>query len=879
MIPTRRILLSSACYPYLGFAENKLAELDRLRRSIDTPLLKKCFIVQGIYILLTASELGNKILMWGGTNIPHILLSSGSASWAYNYYTDKYKEVAAIFDGELAPTFNGRSQYGTVGQATYRDGKWSSGEVSGVGEYVGGVNGFETAIYSDGVTVSGQQDGEPFTLATGVHTDLSFADYYAFNLAVSPSDVEWNQLDTTALYRRFLSNSIGFEAYRWTPSFFFAEEMNGLYETGWHYGKFGGWSEGDNFTALDADPIAGRAQLLGFLEPRGKNLSSYSFGYCEALTEFNMGEVTDQDTGEIIPPETYLPTLPVLSFFLTNGAQSDDGEAWFNWRSTVLLSEAAMRGGTKPVGLDRAFALYDPFGDGSLPSKVHLWGFEGWYNAGDLSDPTPDTVGIAIIQNQTASFYRFKGYPQLVFSTTQYHSHSLSPDGTILAVFESEDSQVINNITVFDLYGAKEKPNENYTLKERNPSLYVSGGFTLVRSSIPPVEVAATTACVIPHRLDGFEPETNIDAAVSPAVPPSGIYYPAMGSLHWQRNGQAALTINKMVVTAGVYGVAGQSVDACFDSTIIIDDPANPPASDRFITSWGPSDSPLDLYNGYIRGSFVGSHPDMRFVGAGNGDINTVTLPEHFSFNRNELGGGYSVDGAVGGYTIEEFPAPSQGCVDITYTEAEATDGCGRTEILEAVVEGVSTPPEIYNPVNGTLVITGSLIMITGGLPPYSVSISKGTVEKINDTTWEITLPECELSGQLAVGTITVLDACLQEDEIQVFLGIPGASWVLVDSGVPSPTNDCAATPDECAPNVPEGIAVWTAIVGEGGNLIKYEESVSCWCYCSGDTPPHAVTCTTYPLTGASCASSVCGFEGTCQACVTGRITYHWLCP
>ena len=100
MIPTRRILLSSACYPYLGFAENKLAELDRLRRSVGTPLLKKCLSVQGIYILLTASELGNKILMWGG-GVSQILFRSSDASWAWDYFTDTLVQVEPVFSGNV----------------------------------------------------------------------------------------------------------------------------------------------------------------------------------------------------------------------------------------------------------------------------------------------------------------------------------------------------------------------------------------------------------------------------------------------------------------------------------------------------------------------------------------------------------------------------------------------------------------------------------------------------------------------------------------------------------------------------------------------------------------------------------------------------------
>lgn len=873
-------ILTPDGYKLLPDAMRELEALERRREIYGAPFLKKRMKFGGVWILLHSMIGFNKIIMWGGVDLWHILFSNGRQSLAYNYLTDKILSITDAFSGDLAPGFNQRSQFANEGKLTFNGNKFVPAGVESEGAYRGGVYDYEAAIYSSGSKINAMlEDGEIELSEVTHNTDLVHTDRYSVFIPVSPTDIEWNQLDTTIVYQRFLSNATPGTVFKWIPSFFYAEEMNGTHETGWHYGKPGAWSVGDDFTALVAEPLAGEAQLLTFMESRSPGLQNYKFGYCEALTSINMApEISEQ----------YMPALPVLSFFVFDGFTEDEGEIWFNWRSNVILAWADMRGGTKPTGMDRAFSFEDPFENGEPPTKVHMWAFEAWHNTGDPAS-LPDSVGVALIQNDKAIFYIYRVYLSEVFTTNAYHSHSLTPDGTILAVFESNDGINISKVTVFDLYGEKADPLTDYTVVDKTPLLYAGGGFTKIREREFDTNTEAdrwSTACLIPHRIEDFEINTFIDQTPWEATYPQGLYYPAMGSLNWPRDGNGALTINKMVIVDGLFGSAGKSVDECFDSTIVIDDPASPPGTDRLVTSWaGGTEGESDLNDGLIRGSFTGTHPNMRFAGIGDGSIKEVTLPDDYLFVEQVDPPGWYAERAVGDLDVQgPLDPPIGDCEESTYDKYIATDSCGRVETIQDTLPAFVGNPTLSLP-DGSLIGPGTEIEITG-VAPFTATGNFSVSGNILTYTGTTDCAELGGVGSSASVSTTVTDKCGNMVTGEYRVDVLGGSWCCdaIGGGLWCETYGSAAafecvsvnpSPAGCSFIPPANFGCFNEVGLFNYNNYRYQIGVTIYIDSGSCFNPANCTCPGGgPLNGGDPCSDGTFSEPFTQA----RITLNWKC-
>ena len=792
----RKILLAPGAAKYLGWAENKLAALETLRASSNLPSLSKALVIGGFTVLIKTDGAEGKIILSGG-DLTHLLFNSAPQTTAYNYFKDIFSTAAPVYPGKLSPAFHSWCQF----DSGYNQwaGRWKHGDIDEVvGGYFGGVALYELACYIKNNAVYGLTRGQFFQIVgpeTTLQDALCFTDTYSANLALMPeADIDWCQLENTVLYKTYFHSSAIHEGFIWYPSFFYAEEENGMRMVGWFYGSADfAWAEGDGYTNLKVkNGICGRAELLGFIEARSPNLMKYGFGYCEMVTELNLQELVGGS--EWVDVET---ELPILSFFISgietgatvtttrfvDSTESTPGSVvrvevatpystlvtapietgimeYFSWKSFGLESRAQMRGGTVPQGNpSRLFALYDPFENGLGPTALQMWAFDAWYQSDEdslsLEIKTSDCLGIALVQGTTAIFYRYKGTLTEFYRTSSYHSHSISPGGQILAVFEGGD--IIASVSVFDLFGEKIAPYvDNGSMAPSNGD-YARGGYTVLRSGEDVSSYAATSAVIIPRRFDGFSPHIPLGWPPRSITPKTGAYYPAMGALRWQRDGNSGLLINKMVIADGTKGHVGQSIAECFDWEIVIDDPRTPPESDHEIIrwletpeEWPPSVKGLDLLLGYVRGYFEGDHPNMRFMGEGNGDIKRVKMPEHFLFTSALGEPFWYADGAIGPLEVETLDYPP--CSPGVYPRFRATDACGRVEQIDIEILEPD-PMEAFQVDEITVFAVDLVISVSGGTAPYTSVFSGGEIDSGTITA----IDPCS-RGEAA--TVTFTDAC-----------------------------------------------------------------------------------------------------------------------
>jgi hypothetical protein len=798
MNPTKEDILSPSAYKHLPRVRQMMADLAKKRDDLGAPFLKKKYrYLDGTWVLLHAMIGFNKIIMWGGEEIRHIYLSDGSNSRTYDYLLDQFFTVNVAYDGDLNPQGNSSVQFGANGVALYDKG-YSGLEIeNGQGEYLANVLNYESTILSDEDRIFLMEENVQTEILTGEHMpELGGTAYnhFSFGVRPDPDTVIWNKYDVGVIYNRSMANPVPTSHFRWTPSFFYGEPANGKWVTGWHYGAYGEqWYEGDRGSVLAANPVAGEAKLLSVLEVRTSDLQSntYGFGYCEALTAINSSSV---------------PVLPILSFFLSSGVYEDSGSEYYSYLSTVLLATAQMRAGTTPVGNpNRAFALYDPFGDGSVPD-VKMWSFSCWTNG----TGTADAVGIAIISGSSAKFYRYRGTLSLVYETEWFHSFSTTPDGTILSIFNESDG-IISEIRVFDLYGTKVDPLSDVTL-ERTQAQYSSGGFTDVRTNTSVADLELTTACMIPVRQTDFEPSESLDKTSTEIVKPDGNYWPAMGSIVFSRDGEGGVLSNKLIIEGGVNGKAITVLKTCLTDPIYVDNPSAPPATNHFLSKWGTGAGPDPLFHGYLRGSFTGSDDDGQnssFVGEGIGGIATIEMPKELVL-INDIFGFYSVERYSGelipGSCLEFAGEPGSNMVLSEDCRAEACGGgdrtisvastCGQTYSSE--IKGSEIPPLVITGPEGKIdgdwwtgsgseppsVGVGEYGTATGGVSPYTWSATGLTIDEDSGEILAIPSGTCDAS-------LTVTDDCGNTDTKSI--AVNSGFWELVSSYV---LNDGGCCPD-----------------------------------------------------------------------------------
>lgn len=783
----RKIILAPGAAKYLGWAEKKLAAIEALRANNNLPSLSKALIVGGFHVLIKTDGVFGKIILWGG-QFPHILFANEQNSFNYNYFTDTIGLASDAYLGTLSPGFDGACLFSGINHNTYRD-RWTKGPITGgvPASFVGGVNNFELAIYEVGSELYGVHDNiwRPLGVAgdfPGQHTVDPFFVQVAKASTFGQAQ-NWLLIDSIEKHYLDLQQQAMAKQFTWVPSFWYAEPMSGIYATGWFYGLRMGWNEGDPFYGIQS----GKAQFVGFMNLKGRwDYSRYRFGWCECLIE-----MTDEP-------------VCILSFFAAAGPPGLSADPWFNWITTSDADHTLMRGGTYMTGFQRVFAVGDPFEDGTVPT-IDWWAFEAWYNPDEVlvgENDTPDCMAVVLISGTRAKFLRWKSYTDEFFTTDSYHSHSVSTDGTILAVFESTDGVLITTVRVFDLYGTKREVTYENTLDTKSPSelwagdaadvpedrMYYRGGVTEIRvdsSKILAKEVY--TGCLIPHRKTDFSPLVLPAVQAVNAEQATSDYYPAMGSLAWTGAGQEpGLAIHKLTVDnlgGTLVGEARSYLDECFESRVIIDDPRNPAGTDRVVIEW--LDDPelgVGLYNGLVRGTFERTGDSMRFWGAGTGQEITqqelYIAPDGLTFTISalnalgELTYGPGIMTNEAGLSVFDPPNFIYTCNPEPSVLFTATTTCGQS----ATASMLATP--FYATFSGGEdAQVGDTIAAGGGVAPYLYEFDSGGIDSEGEIT---SINACSAPGEARIGTLTVTDSCGATFSFEVRL--PGGTWRVIET-------------------------------------------------------------------------------------------------
>lgn len=756
--PTKENILSPSAYKHLPSARKAMLALEERRNQLKAVFLKKKYrYLDGTYVLLHAMIGFNKIIMWGG-ELPLILLTDYFSAFFYNYY-DNNLGPAVIDQGNtsdlhLSQNYNGRSQLGDATHITYSR-NWSSDVIGNQYSHLGNVNAYEMTLFDYDNDIYGRVGDDIGRLASIediFSREHSHSFGSLFGLAAHKNTPAWNLFRGLILYTLNVANKVVNDSWYWTPSFFVVDYKDPYFlKPGWYYGKY-------PVPDYDQDNKLGslKVSFLGIVDSRA-NGSDFNYGWCEVVTEVegvkkcDMNFYFQQDALSIPPNQTSYVEV-----------------------SYALLAHSTIIIGSALTGFEKTLEFNDPFGELLIPD-VSMWSFFTYSGS---------AVCIALISGERAKFYKYTGAAFLVYETEFYHSHSSSHDGKTLAIFESSNGHIIDNVAVFDMHG-KRKPADG--------SEYTSGGITEIRNSDAVYGAKAVTACLIPYKEEGFTENIlgyNLADAIpqKESVPDYVDYLPSLSTISFRKDGQS-FSLTKVTCENGVDAELGISTDPCFDSVIVIGDPDNETAIDKVVSIWDAG----GIFKGIVRGNFLGKHPNMRFAGIGDGS--DITLSPTFVIYKFENGTltfeDYSGDLFIGDCILEEDGVyrhdPYCARCGTEYT-MEASSSCGQTAEITHTPDPL---PDMY--ITGDAFF-GGFYSAVGGIGDIQWSIYSGGGSIDPDT------GEADNTDSCGVVIVMATDECGRTATLET-KGLTG-SWFLTSQtmGVGDPYdggfNCCGDVPE-----------------------------------------------------------------------------------
>jgi len=740
---TQRIVLSEQSKKYLPYAEEKLRELILLRKNGHLPFLQKPLFINGIYILLTSSDTLDRIVMWGGQgNVDHILFLSilKKLTTSYNYLTKKLTNASGVSletinDIELSALFNGRLQVGE--REAYEFGtSWQTKELdkSSLLTLLANIDNFEMSLFIDpalSVNIYARIKDSFGPYLTFPRTLLSFKTYIGSLLGLTgiPSSLStsWNLYNPLNVYT-LTPNSRALNPYwAWIPSFYvvFPADTSGD-PVGFHYGKYKGVNE---YGTLEFLPLStAHVRFSGLVEQRftSSETSLYAQGWAETVLNINGEGKNDlyfyfvKDLPLIgNETQTYLRTMgiPLLDVYVSMGADLK--------------------------GFDKAFVLKDL---DMIDPEIDMWSFSCWYNDNTTELVSNNAVGIVLSKGSIVRVYKYHDYYSLIFETTQYHSHAVSSNGQLLAVFEGVD--IITRSTIIDLYGYKENIKKD---------VYISGGVTTLDVNETIGSLSALTADFIPLRENKFVPnvlpfdlntssfETPIDTEITDLS--------SMSFVNFKIRGDESPTIQKVMCTDGLNAFFSISVDDCFQSRFVLED-TTPENSLHLVGSWDAG----GVNRARVRGSFIGSIGSTYFQGEGvAGPLGVATLADMglYVYENGDVEAAHVLGDAIIGNCIVEKedggwevdPSCADGCGGAYTLSASST--CGQTVTFDSPEVEISplaiNPKEIYEGF-----AEGNIYYVAGG----------GTSRTLSSTCDAISLTDTSSEAGITEYTITSIDLC-----------------------------------------------------------------------------------------------------------------------
>lgn len=724
----------------IGFAKGKYRELDQSRAQLGRSTMEAVYRISAFRIEVKVTAIANAGLIRITSTVgnPQILLTEGSSFTDYNYYTDLLGTAPiAETSGVLEGLYNRRCQVDDTYQLTFLAGWTSNALPANSRNYIGGINAYEMAFFNTNDKIFGRIVDEVGQVATIIHPDillpeLSGAFGSLFGLYVYDSSTPWNLYRGAALYALNPNTAIISDAGRWIPNFFTAEPGDGLgLAPGWYYGNYPN-SDYDLVTALDSLSVS----LIGTMDTRYIS-GSFTKGWCEAVLEVNGVPKSD------------------LNFFLSEWGIPVNVYVYHE-RIAGLPSDSLLTIGSSLGGREKDFfvPLNTP---GVKPDKVEMWNLASFTNP-DIH-LTFDAVGVIIVEGTRCRGIRYKGFSLKFIDTNNYHSHAISRDGRIVAIFEG--SGVITNVRVFDLFGSREDIS-----KDTND--YQSGGFTEIQNSAVVAEVSALTGCIIPYRIPDFTPlvpSFPLDGATIVSERPLDYTdeMPSLSTLVFEINGTQGIAIKKVTSENGVDAFFGTSFDECFSSVVQVSDPILVSDTDKLISKWDVGGN----LRGVVLGNFVGAHPTMQFFGTG-GNINPwygeVTLPPDITIQTNVDGSLALLNVAgepIAGACIDEvngefFPAAS--CIEGVECGGSftmvASSTCGQSGSLEY---DASDPSPLTVTGDGDCNV-GDIYSTGGGAGAVTFAFDSGSIN--SDTGEILSITGCGSPGEPRTGVVSATDDC-----------------------------------------------------------------------------------------------------------------------
>lgn len=801
-------LLSAEAAKYLPFAKQKLRLLRDLRESAGVASMQRYISVESFLIFLRTTEAYDEIRISGG-EIPQMLFAAAEKSTPYRWSSDKLLP-SFNFSGNLHPFVDGEV-HGN-GFARFKTG-WRTGDlVEGV--ILGVIPAYEMEFtLSDLVVTAHTKDATWQAAAFSGFTSLpDLSGPYLSLMGIAAYEPQpWNLYAGATGFTVNPATGSGAESWRWVPSFFVAEPANGYGITpGWHYGEYPNSDYG-----IEKSLESLNVSLCAVLETR--DTQNTQTGWCETVTAVN-----GQPSGEI-------------NFFF--GLSVPGHSTAYREVAMGTHAHALLTIGTALTGFKRAFQVTASV----LEQKpnVDFWSFRSWG-----ADAEEDACGAIVVEGTRCRGFRYAGYLSQFIDISSYHSHVVSQNGRLVAIFEGES--VIERVRIFDLYGER---------VDVQKAVYAGGGFTELRDSTKVHAVNALSGCFIPFRDKGFSrkiPAQNTTTLSSGYAE----YMPSLSTLVFYKDGIGPLEISKVVCDNGVDAYFGVSEDECFESVIYIDEPSVS-NDDRLVSTWGVG----GVIRGKVRGSFTGAHPNMRFAGETIDLFQKVTLPKTLNIYRG-TSGGFLIEGMVGtptyGGCFNADGTENEDCCEGRFTVTtscgqhgelyEGSTCCPGEELLGLVESGGSVcltggVPSYYqwddtnnvwvgigacdiptDPVNCPVTYTyndscgiidntdgsgldysppvnpsdtlnlsgaetpsvGSIYSASGGVAPYTYSISCGSIDP---DTGEVT----DLSGCCGSGTATVTDDCGATASMTV--RFPSGVWVLVSDQYADWASNCTCKP------------------------------------------------------------------------------------
>jgi hypothetical protein len=716
-------------------------EAERLRYGFS--LKKKTFFFNGVYIIVIASEGGGKILAIGGVEVlPYILLTGGANSYSLSIDKDRLSKARiSLPSGDIISGYNGTCQVGDTAYAQFLK-AWKYGELNGSGSFLGSLPDYEAMFFNSvgNVTVRiGLESSSVLQMQDPLLSSLSGPYGSRFNLFAYTSGARWNQFGSGELHALSLDTGFASKTWKWTPAMFTKEPGNlNKYLTGWYYGAdpisvYGEAIESPAFKYLPLESI--NVSLVSVLDVRIES-RLINHGYCEHVTSVGYGEV-EEDKNDL--------------FFYFDILSPEDIATGTFANATGTVGREYITVGTTMVGKEASFKLLDFKFD---ISKVEMWTLES-YNPIFSSATLPDSaVCIVISSGSNCVIYRYEEGASLILDTTDYHSHSISNDGSYLAVFfgsSSIESVTVYNLSAYEVDGVKTK------------------GYSVIYESDIVDRANATSGALMQYREENFTPLPAILNGTDDNTD-NNLTGPSYSIMSFPNNGLGTVLISKLVCANGTDVNLASSKDECFNKSVIkIANPREPFEGDDEQVA-GRYDFNVGV-KGLIRGDFTGEDDGIAFQGI-SPSTRTITMPEMVMVKADPPGPPFvffNVAGEVEGLDEEGVPTDqSIDCGD-EVTIYRVTSTCGQeAEARVAIPSLVLIGPEE--------VAVDDEYVAGGGVKPYTYSFDRGTIDPINGKIYSIT--DCGgPDDPPQKGNVTVTDDCGTDVTLEV--DIPTGSWTL----------------------------------------------------------------------------------------------------